>query len=55
MPEYKVTEYKDENCIVRIHKPILTAEEKERRLQEVRKALAEYGREKKKDTKEESK
>lgn len=39
---YKVTEYEDEKCIVRVHKPILTAEERRAREDEVRKALVQF-------------
>lgn len=42
---YTVTEHKGKNCIVRIHKPILTAEEYEKREAEARKALVEFERE----------
>ena len=42
MPEYKVTVYEDEKCIVRIHKPILTAEERKAREAEVKKALVQF-------------
>ena len=45
MAEYQVTEYTGENCIVRIHKPILTASEKKAREKDVRTALAKFGRE----------
>ena len=43
--KYKVTEYQGENCIVRIHKPILSAEEKETRVEELKQALVRFGRE----------
>ena len=42
---YQVTEYRDEKCIVRIHKPILTDEEREKREEEVRKALIRFEKE----------
>ena len=42
MPEYKVTVYEDEKCIVRIHKPILTEEERRAREDEVKKALVQF-------------
>lgn len=42
MIEYLTTVYKDENCIVRVHKPILTEEERNRRIEEVKKALIEF-------------
>lgn len=45
MIEYTVTEYKYPNCTVRIHKPILTPEERRKREAVVRKALVEFGRE----------
>lgn len=45
MIEYTVTEHKGKNYIVRIHKPILSAEERQAREKEVRKALIEFGRE----------
>lgn len=39
---YTVTEYEDEKCIVRVHKPILTAEERRAREEEVKKALVAF-------------
>lgn len=43
--EYEVTEHRSEKCIVRIHKPILTAEERKARENDVKKALVRFGRE----------
>lgn len=43
--EYKVTEYRDEKCIVRIHKPILSEEEKNKRENDIKTALNRFGRE----------
>ncbi len=43
--EYSITEHKEDKYIVRIHRPILTAEEREARLQDVKSALMEFGRE----------
>jgi hypothetical protein len=40
--KYTVSKYEDEKCIVRIHKPILTAEERRAREDEVRKALVQF-------------
>ena len=31
-----------DNCIVRVYKPILTEEERERRTEEIKKALVEF-------------
>lgn len=45
MTEYLVTEYKDENCTIRIHKPILSAEERRAREEEVKKALVQFEKE----------
>ncbi len=45
MPEYIITESRGKNYIARIHKPILTAEERKAREEEVKKALIEFGRE----------
>ena len=55
MPEYRVTEHHREKYTVRIHKPILTEEELKAREDDVKKALIKYGKEKFKNTKEESK
>lgn len=43
MDKYIVTEYKYDNCTVRIHKPILTAEERRKREERVKEVLAEFG------------
>lgn len=45
MLEYQVTEYKGNNCIVRIHSPILTKEERRAREERIKEALVQYGRE----------
>lgn len=42
---YQVTEYKGNNCIVRIHRPILSAEERKAREEEVKKALVRFYKE----------
>ena len=42
MREYTVTEVKGKNYIARIHKPILTAEERKAREDEVKKALVQF-------------
>jgi len=36
MTEYQVTRYEDEKCIVRIHKPILTEDERKAREEAVK-------------------
>lgn len=43
--KYKTTEYKDEKCTVRIHRPILSAEERELRINEVKKAMVRFYKE----------
>ena len=43
--KYEVTEHKCAKGIVRIHKPILSDEERERREQEARKALVQFYKE----------
>ena len=43
--KYKTTEYKDEKCTVRIHRPILTAEEKKIRIDNVKKAMVRFYKE----------
>lgn len=43
--KYKTTRFENEKCIVRIHKPILTAEEREARVQDVKKALVKFYKE----------
>lgn len=45
MTEYITTEYKVKGAIVRIHKPILTEEERARRLKDVEAALIEFAKE----------
>ena len=42
MAEYQVTEYKNDKCIVRVHKPILTIEERKAREEEIKKALVKF-------------
>ena len=42
MIEYVITVYTNENSIVRIHKPILTEDERSRRIEEIKKALIEF-------------
>ena len=42
---YQVTEYRDEKCIVRVHRPILTAVERKAREEEVKKALVRFAKE----------
>ena len=42
--DYTVTVVEGDGCIIRIRKPILSADEYERREREVRKALNEFGR-----------
>lgn len=43
--KYKVTEYKDEKCTVRIRRPILTAEERKIRTDNVKKAMVKFYKE----------
>jgi hypothetical protein len=45
MVNYQVTVHKGNNCIVRIHKPILTEEERKIREERIKAALVQYGRE----------
>ena len=45
MAEYQVTEYRDEKCIVRIHRPILTDGERKAREEEIKKALIRFEKE----------
>lgn len=45
MAEYQVTEYKTDKCTVRIHKPILTKDERKAREDEVKKALVRFEKE----------
>lgn len=42
---YQVTEYRDEKCIVRVHRPILTEEQKKARDEEIKKALVVFAKE----------
>ncbi len=42
MADYQVTEYKNDKCIVRVHKPILTIEERKAREEEIKKALVRF-------------
>jgi hypothetical protein len=43
--EYEVTEHRSENCVVRIHRPILSKEERKAREEEVKKALVQFYKE----------
>ncbi len=43
--EYQVTIHEDEKCIVRVHKPILSAEERKAREDEIKKALVTFYKE----------
>lgn len=45
MTEYQVTEYKGENYVVRIHEPILTAEEQKARDEKIKAALVRFYKE----------
>lgn len=45
MVNYQVTVHKGNNCIVRIHKPILSAEERKAREEDIKAALVQFGRE----------
>ena len=42
MAEYQVKEYKNDKCIVRVHKPILTVEERKAREEEIKNALVKF-------------
>lgn len=42
---YQVTEYRDDKCIVRVHKPILTEKERKAREEEIKKALVIFAKE----------
>ena len=42
--EYEVTEYKEEGYTARVYRPILTREEREKRLQDAKDALIQYAR-----------
>ena len=46
MAEYQVTEYKNDKCIVRVHKPILTEEEYKIREEKIKAALVLFAKEK---------
>lgn len=48
MHDYQVTEYKGEKCTVRIHRPILSAEEKKKREDEIKAAMVRFYKETKK-------
>ena len=43
--DYLTTEYRDKGCIVRVHRPILTSEERKRREEEVKLALIRFYKE----------
>jgi hypothetical protein len=45
MPEYTVTEYKGKNCIARIHRPILTDEERKVREENIKAAVVQFYKE----------
>lgn len=45
MSKYNVTEYKDEKCIVRIRKPILTKEEEKTREEQIKASLVRFYKE----------
>jgi hypothetical protein len=45
MDKYHTTEYKSKGCTVRIHRPILTKEERERREKEIKLALVQFAKE----------
>ena len=45
MTKYQVTTYETDNCIVTIRKPILTAEERKIREEEVKKAIVRFEKE----------
>lgn len=49
MVEYQVTEYKNDKCVVRVHKPILTVEEKKAREDEIKNALVKWAKERMKN------
>jgi len=48
MTDYHVTEYRSNKCIVRVHKPILTVEERKAREEEIKKALVRFAKERNK-------
>lgn len=43
--EYRTVEFKTDKCIVRVHRPILSAEEKKARVEEVKKAIVRFYKE----------
>ena len=43
--KYTVTEHRSDKCIVRVHKPILTDDEKKAREDDVKTVLVQFGRE----------
>lgn len=43
--KYQVTKYECENCIVRIHKPILTEEEEKATEENIKAALVRFAKE----------
>lgn len=45
MPEYAVTEYKCKNYIARIHRPILTDEERKVREENIKAAVVQFYKE----------
>lgn len=45
MIEYQVTEHKGERCTIRIHRPILTAEERKVREENIKAALVQFYKE----------
>lgn len=42
--KYKTSVYEEDNCIVRIHKPILSADEKIKREETLKETLVQYHR-----------
>ncbi len=46
MTEYQVTMHEDEKCIVRIHRPILSEEERKVREKNIKAALVRFEKEK---------
>ena len=42
---YQVTEYRNDKCIVRVHRPILTDRERKAREEEIKKALVRFAKE----------
>ena len=43
--KHNVTEHRSDKCIVRVHKPILTDDERKAREEDVKTALVQFGRE----------